>query len=919
MRRRSTRHRRPTRATTGSTPTTAQRLAAARCSPPGRARELVGRELFRAEDRPGRRRRHGTCDRCRSSRRAAACPRHRARGHLPRRHARTPPAATTHAAPAARSAAPRRAAMHAFPRGAGAGSFLHGLLEWAGTQGFAQSPPRARADLRDTDRAALQRVSGWNAWIEPLRAGCRTGWHTASPCRRFRCTAPRPSVSPQLAKCRSRDGVLVRRAASRRRGARRARPAPHAGRRAAPPLAPAALNGMLKGFIDLVFEHEGRYFVADYKSNWLGPDDGDYTGAGDARRRAAATATNCSTCSTSSRCTGCCGAPARLRLRAPRRRRGLPVPARPCGARPGAALASGRRKALIDALDRPVRAASAMRRDATATGRHDVSHERPTRRLSSTPDLHSAPCVRCSADSSTRWAARRLAARARRRFAGFLRAKVPDADPLLILAAALASHQLGRGHACLDLRGAGRSPAWRCRCRPKARARTMLMPRTTSPSALLAGVDSPRWLAALTQPCASVGDGPGDTPARAARLAASTCAATGSTSIGARRPSTARARPTPAARATLSARALRHALDALFPPARPRRRRRRLAEDRLRARRAQRLQHHHRRPGTGKTTTVVQAAGGAAAPGAAAPAGDGDRAPAHPAGRAHRQGGGAAERVDRRRGRSAAAGRTGRCGTRARGDSRPRSTTRASPARQPRPDTRRFRHDARNPLRARRAGDRRGLDGRPRDDGRRARRAAAARAGWSCSATRTSSPRSRRVRCWASCAQRAEQATTRRHRDLAARPSPASASTRALGDAARHAARPGRGQAAQELSLQRRERHRPARRGGQRRRSRRRALQVLAPASSRRAGRCGCAARRTRRCAASSSTGRAPARRSRPRPVRLPPLPRDLLRAQPAPGSDQAAFDHGRARCSKPTPGSRCCARCDEVPRAWKG
>ncbi|MCB1895403.1 MAG: hypothetical protein KDF95_09095, partial [Rhodocyclaceae bacterium] len=30
-------------------------------------------------------------------------------------------------------------------------------------------------------------------------------------------------------------------------------------------------------YIDLVFEWQGRYFVADYKSNWLGPDDAHYT------------------------------------------------------------------------------------------------------------------------------------------------------------------------------------------------------------------------------------------------------------------------------------------------------------------------------------------------------------------------------------------------------------------------------------------------------------------------------------------------------------------------------------------------------------------------------------------------------------------------------------------------------------------
>jgi hypothetical protein len=29
---------------------------------------------------------------------------------------------------------------------------------------------------------------------------------------------------------------------------------------------------MFKGFIDLAFELDGRYYVTDYKSNWLGPD-----------------------------------------------------------------------------------------------------------------------------------------------------------------------------------------------------------------------------------------------------------------------------------------------------------------------------------------------------------------------------------------------------------------------------------------------------------------------------------------------------------------------------------------------------------------------------------------------------------------------------------------------------------------------
>ena len=30
------------------------------------------------------------------------------------------------------------------------------------------------------------------------------------------------------------------------------------------------VKGMLKGFIDLTFEYQGRWYVLDYKSNWLG-------------------------------------------------------------------------------------------------------------------------------------------------------------------------------------------------------------------------------------------------------------------------------------------------------------------------------------------------------------------------------------------------------------------------------------------------------------------------------------------------------------------------------------------------------------------------------------------------------------------------------------------------------------------------
>ena len=36
------------------------------------------------------------------------------------------------------------------------------------------------------------------------------------------------------------------------------------------------IHGFLRGYVDLVVEHAGRWYVLDYKSNWLGPAPGDY-------------------------------------------------------------------------------------------------------------------------------------------------------------------------------------------------------------------------------------------------------------------------------------------------------------------------------------------------------------------------------------------------------------------------------------------------------------------------------------------------------------------------------------------------------------------------------------------------------------------------------------------------------------------
>ena len=44
-----------------------------------------------------------------------------------------------------------------------------------------------------------------------------------------------------------------------------------------PPLDFETVQGMLKGFIDLVFEYQGKYYIVDYKSNWLGDGVEAYT------------------------------------------------------------------------------------------------------------------------------------------------------------------------------------------------------------------------------------------------------------------------------------------------------------------------------------------------------------------------------------------------------------------------------------------------------------------------------------------------------------------------------------------------------------------------------------------------------------------------------------------------------------------
>ncbi|MCY0387112.1 exodeoxyribonuclease V subunit alpha [Robbsia sp. Bb-Pol-6] len=119
------------------------------------------------------------------------------------------------------------------------------------------------------------------------------------------------------------------------------------------------------------------------------------------------------------------------------------------------------------------------------------------------------------------WARRGWLRELDRVFADFLAREAPDAAPLLILAAALASHQLGRGHVCLDLQATLADASFALSLPPEGDAPD---DRPVLPGAFLAGLDLARWRAALVHPLL-VGDADAVAPGAVAPGAAAPGAA----------------------------------------------------------------------------------------------------------------------------------------------------------------------------------------------------------------------------------------------------------------------------------------------------------------------------------------------------------------------------------------------------------
>ncbi|WP_430389223.1 exodeoxyribonuclease V subunit beta [Dyella sp. 20L07] len=160
--------------------------------------------------------------------------------------------------------------MHAFHAGAGAGTFLHDLLEWSADEGFSAvvaDPTELGSEIaRRCQRRGWQSEIGLlSQWLPTLLA---TPLHL--PDGSSASLAQMDSYYAELEFWFEAQHVNTL-ALDRLVTAHTLDAHPRT------PLLPEHINGLLKGFIDLVVERQGRYYVIDYKSNKLGGDASAYT------------------------------------------------------------------------------------------------------------------------------------------------------------------------------------------------------------------------------------------------------------------------------------------------------------------------------------------------------------------------------------------------------------------------------------------------------------------------------------------------------------------------------------------------------------------------------------------------------------------------------------------------------------------
>lgn len=165
---------------------------------------------------------------------------------------------------------PGARSIHTFARGPEPGTFLHDILEWAAHTGFDRVVHDTAATRDKINSLCTRR--GWDLWSGVLGDWLLRLLQTPLLLSETSITLSDLGVD----RCRAEMEFLF--AAHQvdigyldRLVTNAVLPG-----MVRPVLRQDRVNGMLKGFIDLVFCYAGRYFVLDYKSNYLGEDSNAY-------------------------------------------------------------------------------------------------------------------------------------------------------------------------------------------------------------------------------------------------------------------------------------------------------------------------------------------------------------------------------------------------------------------------------------------------------------------------------------------------------------------------------------------------------------------------------------------------------------------------------------------------------------------
>ncbi len=177
--------------------------------------------------------------------------------------------------------------MHQFPAGASWGTFLHSLLEWAAAHRYRDSKSglikgfkaaiaddegrleylTRQCEFREIEHLAAP-ISLWlkafllMPWDSLPETAISSGFSLATLSTRSWAVELEFLLESHSVSTQQLDQLVTRYTLDQQ-------PRPAA--------LPNQLNGMLKGFIDLVVEQDGRFYVVDWKSNKLGDDDSAYT------------------------------------------------------------------------------------------------------------------------------------------------------------------------------------------------------------------------------------------------------------------------------------------------------------------------------------------------------------------------------------------------------------------------------------------------------------------------------------------------------------------------------------------------------------------------------------------------------------------------------------------------------------------